>query len=212
MMEKKRGKTQLLLLEDVTNLGRKGELATAKPGFVRNFLLPKKKAVIADKRTIRMQERLKAERAKQAELDKKDSEALAASLKGKTLSTKVKNDTQGHLYGSVAAADIVKLLEEQEGIKLERKNVVLPKPFKTLGVYDVELRLKEDVPATFKLKIEGETKVQEAKPKTVEVVEEGQEENAAEAAASEEEATDDLPMRSEREKEMKEELDERSKE
>ena len=207
MMQKKSAKTKLLLLEDVTNLGRKGELASAKPGFVRNYLLPQKKAVIADKRTIRLQERLQVERQEQAAADKKDSEALAARLKEKTLSTKVKNDPHGHLYGSVAAVDIVKILGEQEGITIERKNVILPKPFKTVGVFEVELRLKEDVPATFKLKIEGETKVQEAKSK-VEVVEEGQEEGA-EAAA---EGSEDLPMRSEREKEMNEELDERSKE
>jgi len=211
MMQKKSGKAKLLLLEDVRNLGRKGELATAKAGFVRNYLLPKKKAVIADKRTIRMQEQLQKERAEQSAKDKKESEAIALRLKEKTLSIKVKNDPQGHLYGSVASSDIVKILEEQADLKLERKNVLLPKPFKTVGTFDVHLRLKEDVPATFKLKIEGETKVQEAKPK-VKVVEEGEEEASLEAEASSEDATDDLPMRSEREKEMKEELDERSKE
>ncbi|MCB1107373.1 MAG: 50S ribosomal protein L9 [Chlamydiia bacterium] len=211
-MEKKHGKTQLLLLEDVANLGKKGELASAKPGFVRNFLLPQKKAVIADKRTIRMQERLQEERAKQAVEDKKESQALALRLKEKTLTIKVKNDSQGHLYGSVSVIDIVNILEEQEGITIERKNVVLPKPLKMVGVFDIELRLKEDVPATFKLKIDGETKVQEVKPK-VEVIEEGQEEKSPEEALeAQPEAMEDLPMRSEREKEMKEELDERSKE
>ena len=153
MKQSKSSKTQLLLLEDVTNLGRKGELASAKPGFVRNFLLPLKKAVIADKRTIRMQEMLRKEREVQAAEDKKDSEAFAARLKDKTLTITMKNDTQGHLYGSVASIDIVKILDEQEGIKLERKNVILPKPIKTLGVYDIQLKLKEDVPATFKLKV-----------------------------------------------------------
>ncbi|WP_316356488.1 50S ribosomal protein L9 [Candidatus Neptunichlamydia sp. REUL1] len=210
MKQKKSAKTQLLLLEDVINLGRKGELASAKPGFVRNYLLPQKKAVIADKRTIRMQEQLQVERAAQSAKDKKDSQALAARLKEKTLTTKVKNDSQGHLYGSVASSDIVKILEEQESVTIERKNVILPKPFKTVGTFDVHLRLKEDVAATFKLKIEGETKVQEPKPK-VEVVDEEQEEALA-AAEGSEETSDDLPMRSEREKEMKEELEERSKE
>ena len=210
MKQKKSAKTQLLLLEDVVNLGRKGELASAKPGFVRNYLLPQKKAVIADKRTIRMQEQLQVERAAQSAKDKKDSQALAARLKEKTLTTKVKNDSQGHLYGSVASSDIVKILEEQESVTIERKNVILPKPFKTVGNFDVHLRLKEDVAATFKLKIEGETKVQEPKPK-VEVVDEEQEEALA-AAEGSEETSDDLPMRSEREKEMKEELEERSKE
>lgn len=209
MKQSKSSKTQLLLLEDVTNLGRKGELASAKPGFVRNFLLPQKKAVVADKRAIRMQEKLRKEREVQAAQDKKDAEALAARLKDKALSITVKNDTQGHLYGSVASVDIVKILDEQEGVKLERKNVVLPKPIKTLGVYDIHLKLKEDVPAIFKLKVGGETKVKEPE-KNVEVVEEGVEASQEEGAAPEE-ATEDLPMRSEREKEMKEELDERSK-
>jgi len=208
MKQKKSAKTQLLLLEDVISLGRKGELASAKPGFIRNYLLPQKKAVIAGKRTIRMQEQLQTERLVQSAEDKKDSQALAASLKEKTLTTKVKNDSQGHLYGSVASADIVKILKDQENVTIERKNVVLSKPFKTVGVFDVYLRLKEDVEATFRLKIEGETKVQEPKPK-VEVVDEEQEEVSAEGFK---EASDDLPTRSERKKEMKEELEERSKE
>ncbi len=208
MKQKKSAKIQLLLLEDVISLGRKGELASAKPGFIRNYLLPQKKAVIADKRAIRMQEQLQAERLVQSAKDKKDSQALAASLKEKTLTTKVKNDSQGHLYGSVASADIVKILENQENVTIERKNVILSKPFKTVGVFDVYLRLKEDVEATFRLKIEGETKVQEPKPK-VEVVDEEQEEVSTEGFKD---VSDDLPTRSERKKEMKEELEERSKE
>ena len=210
MKQKKNAKTQLLLLEDVINLGRKGELVSAKPGFVRNYLLPQKKAVIADKRTIRMQEQLQAERVAQSAKDKKDCQALAVRLKEKTLTIKVKNDSQGHLYGSVASADIVKILEDQESVTIERKTVILPKPFKTVGIFDVHLRLKEDVKATFKLKIEGETKVQEPKPKD-EVVDEEQEDFSAETVEGSEEISGDLPMRSEREKEMKNELEERSK-
>jgi large subunit ribosomal protein L9 len=209
MKQSSRVKMELLLLEDVTNLGRKGELASAKPGFVRNFLLPHKKAVIADKRTIRMQERLRKEREVQAAVDKKDAEALAVRLKGKTLSITVKNDTQGHLYGSVAAADIVKILEQQEGVKLERKNVILPKPIKSLGVFDIQLKLKEEIPATFKLKVDGETKVREPES-NVEVVEEGAQENLE--AFSSEEGVEEIPTHGMRVKEMKEELEERSKE
>ena len=211
MDQKKSTKTKLLLLEDVTNLGKKGELASAKPGFVRNFLTPQKKAVVADKRTIRMQEQLKKEREVQAAQDKKDAQALAVRLKDKTLTIKAKNDSQGHLYGSIAVVDIVKILSEQEGVTIERKNVILPKPIKMVGVYDIDLKLKENVPATFKLRVEGETKIQEIKTQ-VEVFEEGVEASAEGTEAAADEATEDLPMRSEREKEMKEELEERIKE
>ncbi len=207
MKEKKQTKPQLLLLEDVTNLGRKGDLTIAKPGFVRNFLLPQKKAVIADKRTIRMQERLQEERAKQAAQDKKDAEVLADKLKDLTLSMTVKTDSQGHLYGSVAAIDIVKVLAG-EGYEIDRKNVVLAKSIKTVGLYEIQLRLKENVPATFKLKVKGDKVIQEVKTR-VEVIEEGAEESEA---LTSDEGGEDLPMQSERKKEMQEELEERSKE
>ena len=207
MKEKKQTKPQLLLLEDVTNLGRKGDLTIAKPGFVRNFLLPQKKAVIADKRTIRMQERLQEERAKQAAQDKKDAEVLADKLKDLTLSMTVKTDSQGHLYGSVAAIDIVKVLAG-EGYEIYRKNFVVAKSIKTVGLYEIQLRLKENVPATFKLKVKGDKVIQEVKTR-VEVIEEGAEESEAQIL---DEGGENLPMQSERKKEMQEELEERSKE
>ena len=206
MEEKKHTSSQLLLLEDVTNLGRKGELVRAKPGFIRNFLLPQKKAVIADKRTIRMQQRLQEERAKQAATDKKDAEALSVSLKDTTLSMTVKSDSQGHLYGSVSNADIVKLLLG-EGFEIERKHVLMPKPIKAVGVYEIQLRLKESVSATFKLKVKGDKAIEEVKTR-VEVVEEGKEASDV----SNEKEGEDLPDDSQKEREMKKELEERSKE
>lgn len=206
MEEKKHTNNQLLLLEDVINLGRKGEIVRAKPGFVRNFLLPQKKAVIADKRTIRMQERLQQERANQAATDKKDAEVLAAGLKDAVLSMTVKSDTQGHLYGSVSIMDIVKLLMT-EGFEIERKHVLMLKPIKIVGVYEIQLRLKEGVPATFKLKVKGDKAIEE--PKTlVEVVEEGEEPSEV----LDEKEGENLPEPSQIKKEMKEELEERSKE
>lgn len=168
-MKQKQCRSQLLLLEDIVNLGRKGDLVFPKRGFARNYLLPQKKGVIVDKRTLRLQTRLKEERAKQAVIDRKDAEAFAAHLKGRVFTLQVKADTQGHLYGSVSALDIAQLIEEQEGIKLEKRQIVLPKPIKQSGVYTISLRLKENVPATFDLKVCSES----AKLETyVEVVEE----------------------------------------
>ena len=80
-MQKKQNSRKLLLLEDVRNLGRKGDLVQAKPGFVRNFLLPQKKALIADKQTIRLQDKLQEERIQQAVEDKKDADVLAKKTK-----------------------------------------------------------------------------------------------------------------------------------
>jgi large subunit ribosomal protein L9 len=147
---------QLLLVEDVDDLGRSGEIVKVKPGYARNFLLPRKVAVIADKGTLRMQARLQEERAKRAEVDKREAEALALGINGKEMTILVKVDQEGHMYGSVSALDIVHLFEK-EGIKLERRNVVLPHPLKELGTFKINLRLKEGVPATIVLKVESET-------------------------------------------------------
>lgn len=146
---------QLLLLQDVDELGRSGDLVRVKPGYARNFLLPQKKAVVADKFTLRMQAKLKAERAQLAEVDRKESEDIAAKITGMVLAVEVKVDPDGHMYGSVSATDIVRLFEK-EGINLEKRNIVLPQPIKTLGVHPIHLKLKEGVPAQVTLKVNGE--------------------------------------------------------
>lgn len=146
---------QLLLLEDVDNLGRSGDVVSVKPGFARNFLVPQKKAVVADKFTLRMQARLKEERAKRAEKDKKDAEFLAERIGAKVYEITVKVDPEGHMYGSVAVMDIVRLFEE-EGIPMEKRNVVLAHAIKTLGDHTITLRLQEGVPASFTLRVKSD--------------------------------------------------------
>src|SRR5689334_18731387 len=96
---------QLLLLDDVDELGRSGDVVAVKPGYARNFLLPKKKGVMANKHTLRMQAKLKEERAKQAEIDRREAEELAARMTGIELNIVVKVDPEGHMYGSVSALD-----------------------------------------------------------------------------------------------------------
>jgi large subunit ribosomal protein L9 len=149
---------QLLLLEDVDNVGRSGEVVSVKPGFARNFLLPKKKAVVASKFTLRLQARLKEERAKKALIDKAEAETTALQLASIELETEVKVDQEGRMYGSVSALDIVKACERQ-GITIERKNVILSHVIKALGTYTVQLRLKEGVLASLRLHVKGDRKI-----------------------------------------------------
>ncbi len=143
---------QLLLIEDVDNLGRSGDVVSTKPGYARNFLLPQKKALIADKFTLRMQAKLKEERAKRAVVDRKEAEELAQQIVGKEFSIVVKVDPDGRMYGSVSSQDIVKMLSDQ-GFVVERKSVVLTHPIKQLGVHSIQLKLKEGVPANISLSI-----------------------------------------------------------
>ncbi len=149
-------KNQLLLLEDLTNVGRKGDLVRVKPGFARNFLIPQKKALIADRSVIKIQARLKEERAKQSIEDKKDAENIRARLENLVVEHQVKCDPEGHMYGSVAAKQIVDLLA-QEGVAIEKKMVSLEMSIKKIGVHTVPLKLKEGVLAQFSLKVEPDS-------------------------------------------------------
>src|SRR3972149_2323186 len=111
-------KNQLLLLDDVDGLGRSGDVVTAKPGFIRNYLLPNDMAVYANKHTLRMQAKLQDDRSKRAINDKKEAEAIALRLNSMTLEIEAKVDPDGHMYGSVTSLDLVRLLEK-EGIVVE---------------------------------------------------------------------------------------------
>lgn len=145
-------KNKLLLLEDIHNVGRKGDLVAVKPGFARNFLLPQQKALVADRSVVKIQARLKEERAKQAIEDKKEAEVLAEKLKGFSITHEVKVDAEGHMYGSVSAKNIVELLEA-ENIHIERRMVSIDHSIKQTGVHTIQLKLKEGVSAHFNLKI-----------------------------------------------------------
>ncbi len=176
---------QLLLLEDIENLGRKGDIVKAKPGFVRNFLLPKKKVLVANKRTLRMRDQLQKERVEQAKFDREDSEKLATELRKVVFDIEVKADVSGHLYGSVTAIDIVKVLGEK-GFHIEKCHVVIVKPIKILGTYTINLNLKEDVKVAINLEVKGEGGV------VATVIETSKEQDAcSEEASVKEEIPDD---------------------
>ena len=149
-------KQKLLLIEDVFDLGRSGEVVSVKPGYARNFLIPQKKAVVADKQTLKKQERLKKERSARAVKDKKESKELAQQLETITISTSVKVDPEGKMYGSVSVNDIIHLLEK-EGVKIEKRSIVLKHPVKEIGVTEIPLKLKEGIESKVVLKITAES-------------------------------------------------------
>lgn len=145
--------TKLLLIDDVEDLGRKGDIVSVRPGYARNFLLPRGSGIIADKNALRMQDRLQEERKKKAQHDKEESEKIATNLETVTLTTIVKVDHDGHMYGSVTSTDIVHLLHGQAGIELEKRSVALKHPIKETGDHTIHIKLKEGVATTVILKV-----------------------------------------------------------
>lgn len=145
-------KQKLLLLKDVEDLGRIGDIVEVRPGYARNFLIPTQKAVRATKGTINLKKKLEKIRKERAVLEKKESEELAKKLAGITLIKEVKVDVDEKMYGSVSVVDIKSLLEK-ENIELEKKNILLRKPIKTLGEHEISFLLKEGIKASCKLKV-----------------------------------------------------------
>ncbi len=138
---------KILLLKDVDKLGRAGDIVSARPGYIRNYLLPHGFAEIATKLALHKQARIQEERRQQAILDKADAEKVSEALKQIQLTTIVKVDHEGHMYGSVSSLDIVHLIKEQSGIEIERRNVQLKHPLKNTGKHTIPLKLKEGVAA-----------------------------------------------------------------
>jgi large subunit ribosomal protein L9 len=135
---------QVILLERIGRLGQMGDLVTVKDGFARNFLLPHGKALRATKAN---RERFEKERAqleaRNLEL-KSEAEAVAAKLQGQSFIVLRQAGDSGQLYGSVATRDIAAVVSEG-GFSIERRQVLLDRPIKTLGLHDVRIGLHAEV-------------------------------------------------------------------
>ncbi|MFA6118589.1 MAG: 50S ribosomal protein L9 [Parachlamydiales bacterium] len=147
-----KSKQKLLLLQDREDVGRTGEVVSVKLGYARNFLVPKKIAIIADANTLRMQDKLQKERAIITAQDRKESEELAKIIEPMILSITVKVDPEGKMYGSVSQQDIIDLFAKEK-IDLTKKNIAIKKHIKEIGEIQVPIKLKEDVETKVTLKI-----------------------------------------------------------
>ncbi len=147
---------KLILREDVYNLGKGGELVEVKPGYGRNFLIPRGLAVLANPRNIREVEHQKAVAAAKAAKLKASAEAIARRLSDTPLSFKRKVGEQDKLYGSVTAMDLAEALAGR-GVQIDRRAIDLAEPLKTLGDFEVGVKLHSDVVGKVKVKVEAET-------------------------------------------------------
>jgi len=143
---------QVILLERVENLGAIGDEVKVRDGFARNFLLPQKKALRATESNRQVFE------AQRAQIEARNAEAKAAAEKasgkidGQSYTLIRSAGEAGQLYGSVSSRDIVDEIVKAGG-QIDRNAVVLDKPIKTVGVYDVRVRLHAEVSATVKVNV-----------------------------------------------------------
>ena len=146
---------KLILREDVENLGRGGELVEVKPGYGRNFLLPRGLAVLANPKNVRELDHQKSVASAKAAKLKASAQAIAKRLAETPVTLKRKVGEQDKLYGSVTAIDIVEALAAR-GLQIDRRSIDLAEPLKTLGDFEVPVKLHSEVVGKAKVKIEAE--------------------------------------------------------
>jgi large subunit ribosomal protein L9 len=142
--------SQAILLQNVENVGERGEVVDVSPGYLRNYLLPRKLAQAATPASIAEAERRRdaAERAERELADRAQENAALLSRTVLTIPQPAGDD--GRLFGSVTAQDIVDALKQARGMKLDRRKVALTEPIRTTGTHMVTIEVHEGVTANVK--------------------------------------------------------------
>jgi large subunit ribosomal protein L9 len=143
---------QVVLQHDVDKLGKSGDLVRVRPGFARNFLLPRQLAVPATTAAVNRIEHAKAVALARAEKAKKEARDAAGALANVSVSIGHKAGEDGKLFGSVTAKDIEAALAAK-GVKIDRRAIHLAEPIRAVGSYEVTLKLASDITATIKVEV-----------------------------------------------------------
>jgi large subunit ribosomal protein L9 len=146
---------EVILREDVADLGSVGDIVKVKPGFARNYLLPRGLAIVADKRNIRALEHQKRVVADKRERDRKRAQGAAERLSNLRLTIKARAGEEGKLFGSVTNLDIERALAAQ-GFSVERRRIRLEEPIKSIGEHTVPIHLGVGVDAKVTVIVEAE--------------------------------------------------------
>jgi large subunit ribosomal protein L9 len=173
----------IILLERVEKLGGIGDVVTVKNGYARNFLLPNNKALRANEANKKVFEANRKQIEADNEAKRKDAEKASGSVDGKQIVLIRASSASGQLYGSVSVRDIVDALAA-DGATVEKSMVILEKPIKTLGVFDVRIRLHPEVSVNVQVNVARSDDEAELQKDGVDVIAQMFEEEQAELAAA----------------------------
>ncbi len=144
---------KVILLQDVKSLGKKDEIVTVNDGYARNMILPKKLGVEATPKNLN-DLKLRNEKADRAAQEQYEAaRQLAADLEGKTVEVKIRAGEGGKSFGSVSTKEIAAAIKDQFGLELDKKKMIISEPIKSLGVYDIDIRLHPKVTGTIRVNV-----------------------------------------------------------
>jgi len=146
---------EVILKEDVNKLGARGDVVKVAEGYGRNFLLPRKLAIQANAGNKAVIAQMKAASVRRSAKEKTQAEELAKQFEGVSVSFQRRSGEHDHLFGSVTSGDIADAIAKK-GITMDRRQIQLHEPLKTLGEFTVPVRLHKEVTAHLKVVIEKE--------------------------------------------------------
>lgn len=146
---------QIILQEDIEKLGHRGDVVTVKPGYARNFILPRKLGIEATPGNMKALERIRTSLAKKTATELEAAQKQAGLLNGVALKFTRKTGENDQMFGSVTTADVSEGLEAQ-GFKVDKRQVQLSEPIKTVGERDVTIKVFRDVTAVIKVTVDKE--------------------------------------------------------
>jgi large subunit ribosomal protein L9 len=147
---------KVILQKTVERLGDPGDVADVADGYARNFLIPRGLAVKAEKGTVRHAESLKRSHESRVEALKGEFEALATRIIQTPIVVTAKVGEEGRLFGSVTAADIAEAVSAQAGVEVDRKDVHLDEPIRSVGTHEVRVRLHPEVDPVITVDVQPE--------------------------------------------------------
>ena len=146
---------EIILLQDVKALGKKGEIVKVSDGYARNFILPKKLGLEATKQNLNDLKLQKAAEEKRQKEILAEAQAFAKKLEEVAIKVKIKAGEGGKTFGSVSTKEIAAAFKEQFGFELDKKKLLLSDPIKNAGSYTVPVKLHPQVTAELKVHVEA---------------------------------------------------------
>lgn len=146
---------KVILLENVKSLGKKGEIVNVNDGYARNFILPKKLGLEATSKNLNDLKLQKQNDEKVAQEKLDAAKALAEEIKEKSITVKIQAGVEGKVFGSISSKEIATEAKKQLNMDIDKKKIVIPDAIKSLGTYNVNIKLHKDVTATLTVKVEA---------------------------------------------------------
>ena len=147
---------KVILLEDVKKLGKKDEIIEVSSGYARNFLIPNKKAIVADNVNLNKLEGKKSKESHIKELSLEHAKEIKKIIEKETLVIKAKKGKDDRLFGTITNSEISKELRKKYNVDIDRKKIIVENPIKIVGEYIITIKLEQGVIADLKVDIVGE--------------------------------------------------------